>query len=116
MRILSSSPVLAVHDLERSAAWYAEVLGAEVTEPDPGNWTFCRCGDISFMLGRCPDDVPAAEIGNHSYVAYLRVDDVGACCERAVAADAEFWRRPPIGRGPCGRWDSDHPTGTVQAG
>ncbi len=94
MRILSSSPVLAVHDLDLSAAWYAEVLGAEVTEPDPGNWTFCRCGDISFMLGRCPDDVPAAEIGNHSYVAYLRVDDVDAFHERAVAAGAEILAAP----------------------
>jgi hypothetical protein len=59
MRILGSNPVLTVHDLERSAAWYCDVLGGQVGEVDPGNWTFCRAGGVTFMLGRCPD-VPAA--------------------------------------------------------
>jgi len=28
------------------------------------------------MLGECPDDKPASEINNHSYFAYLEVDDI----------------------------------------
>jgi len=28
------------------------------------------------MLGRCPDVVPASELGDHSYVAYLTVENV----------------------------------------
>jgi len=41
------------------------------------------------MLGRCPDVPPASERGDHSYVAYLRVDDVDESHARAVAAGAE---------------------------
>ncbi|HXY92732.1 MAG TPA: VOC family protein [Acidimicrobiia bacterium] len=101
MQILGSNPVLAVHDLERSAAWYADVLGCERTDPDPGNWVFCRVGSVRFMLGRCPDDVPASELGAHSYVAYLDVDDVDAYHVRAIAAGAEVLKPPrdePWGR------------------
>lgn len=94
MKILNSNPVLAVHDLEQSSGWYRDVLGCEVHEVDPGNWAFCRCGEVEFMLGRCPDVTPASELGDHSYVAYLRVDDVEAFYERAVAAGAEILKRP----------------------
>jgi uncharacterized glyoxalase superfamily protein PhnB len=90
VQILSSSPVLAVHDLERSAAWYGEVFGCTAVGVDPGNWTFCRAGAIEFMLGRCPEVVTASEIGDHSYLAYLRVDDVDAFHSRAVAAGADI--------------------------
>ena len=41
------------------------------------------------MLGRCPDVPAATELGDHSYVAYLHVDDVEAFHRRAVAAGAE---------------------------
>ena len=94
MEVLSSSPVLAVHDLTRSAAWYRDVLGCEIDEPDPGNWIFCRSGGVDFMLGRCPDVLPAAALGDHSYVAYLRVDDVMAFHRRALEAGAEI-QKPP---------------------
>ena len=94
MRLTRSHPVLAVHDLERSAAWYEDVLGCEVRDPDPGNWRFCRAGDVIFMLGRCPDDPPASELGAHSYVAYLHVEDVDAFHARAVAANAEVLKPP----------------------
>ena len=94
MEVRSANPVLAVHDLERSAAWYREVLGCETREVDPGNWVFCRTGEIDIMLGRCPDDVPASELGSHSYVAYLRVDDVDAFHARAHAAGADVLKPP----------------------
>ena len=90
MEILSSSPVLAVHDLARSAAWYRDVLGCEIREVDPGNWTFCAAGGIDVMLGRCPDAMPASELGDHSYIAYLRVDDVDGFHQRATTAGADI--------------------------
>src|SRR5579884_1774259 len=77
------------------------MLGASVTEPDPGNWAFCTVGDVTFMLGRCPDAVSASELGDHSYVAYLTVDDVDAFHEQALAAGAEVIK-PPIDE-PWGR-------------
>jgi predicted enzyme related to lactoylglutathione lyase len=112
VEVLNSNPVLAVHDLERSAAWYRDVLGCETRDPDPGNWTFCRSGGIDFMLGRCPDVVAASEIGDHSYVAYLRVDDVKAFHDRAVKAGAEILKPPRTSRGGCASLACDLPTAT----
>jgi len=94
MEILGADPVLAVHDLDRSAAWYRAVLGCETEDVDPGSWTFCRSGSVRFMLGRCSDARPATELGDHSYIAYLRVDDVDAFHERACAAGAEVLKQP----------------------
>ena len=94
MNISGSDPVLAVHDLGRSSAWFVEVLGCAATEPDPGNWVFCRSGAVTFMLGRCPDALPASTLGDHSYVAYLTVDDVDAFHDRAVAAGADVLKAP----------------------
>jgi uncharacterized glyoxalase superfamily protein PhnB len=86
--------VLAVHDLDRSAAWYRDVLGCSEEDPAPGNWKFCRSGAVLFMLGRCPDEAPASEIGDHSYVAYLRVEDVDAFYASALAAGADVLKAP----------------------
>ena len=101
MRILGSNPVLAVHDLDRSAGWFTRVLGCERTDPDPGNWAFCRAGSVTFMLGRCPDVVPARELGDHSYVAYLEVEAVDEFYQRALLEGAEVLKPPtdePWGR------------------
>jgi hypothetical protein len=92
MQITGSNPVLAVHDLEGSAEWFRVVLGCERTDPDPGNWVFCRAGAVTLMLGLCPDALPAAELGDHSYVAYLTVDSVDAFYARAVAAGCRHWQ------------------------
>lgn len=94
MTLLGANPVLAVHDLDASATWYRDVLGCEIEEVDAGNWVFCASGSVTFMLGRCPDAIPARDIGDHSYVAYLRTDDVDAAHERAVAAGADISKAP----------------------
>jgi uncharacterized glyoxalase superfamily protein PhnB len=94
VRLIGSNPVLAVHDLERSGAWYREVLGCEIDDVEPGNWRFCRAGEVTFMLGRCPDVPAAGELGDHSYVAYVRVDDVDAFHEMALAAGADIVKAP----------------------
>jgi uncharacterized glyoxalase superfamily protein PhnB len=86
--------VLAVHDLEVSGAWYRDVLGCRLDDVEPGNWRFCHAGEVTFMLGRCPGVAEASEIGDHSYVAYLRVDDVDEFHRRAVAAGAEVLKPP----------------------
>jgi hypothetical protein len=109
MQITGSDPVLAVHDLEGSAEWFRSVLGCERTDPDPGNWVFCRAGAVTFMLGRCPDALPAAELGDHSYIAYLTVDSVDAFHARAVAVAPTFSSRRRTNRGAAARWRCDHP-------
>jgi uncharacterized glyoxalase superfamily protein PhnB len=52
------------------------------------------------MLGRCPDAMPASDLGDHSYVAYLRVDDVEAFHDRAVEAGAQITK--PLTEEPWG--------------
>lgn len=94
MQMTGSDPVLAVHDLELSADWFCRVLGCERTDPDPGNWVFCRAGAVTFMLGLCTDAIPASDLGDHSYVAYLTVDSVDAYYERSLAARAEVLKPP----------------------
>jgi uncharacterized glyoxalase superfamily protein PhnB len=94
MRITSSDPVLAVHDMDVSATWYRDVLGCKVDEVDPGNWCFCRAGNVTFMLGRCRDVPNASELGDHSYVAYLHVDDVDGFHRKAVTVGAEVLKTP----------------------
>ena len=82
--------VLAVHDLDRSEAFYRDALGFAVQDMgDPGWRMFVRDG-CRIMAGVCPDAMPAASTGYHSYFAYLVVDDADAEHARAVAAGAEI--------------------------
>jgi uncharacterized glyoxalase superfamily protein PhnB len=94
MRVLASDPVLAVPDLERTADWFTRVLGCTRSDPDPGNSVFCTAGGVTFMLGRCPDALPVADLGDHSYIAYLRVDDVDAFHRRGVPEGADVTKAP----------------------
>jgi folate-dependent phosphoribosylglycinamide formyltransferase PurN len=55
---------------------------------DPG-WLFYENGACLIMAGECRDAMPARDIGDHSYVAYLVVDDVDAYHARVVAAGSE---------------------------
>jgi uncharacterized glyoxalase superfamily protein PhnB len=81
---------LALPDLERSIEFYTRVLGFEVHEiGDPG-WRLFVNGQCRIMAGQCPEAMPAEQLGDHSYFAYLVVDDVGADFERARATGVEF--------------------------
>ena len=90
MTIRRTNFVLAVPDLARSGAFYRDVLGFEVREiGDPG-WRMFARDACRIMAGECPDAIPAAELGDHSYFGYLVVDDVDAYHRRVVAAGAEI--------------------------
>ncbi len=82
--ILQNHLVLAVHDLEKSAGFFRQLGFAETNRP-PG-WVFLSRDNTMVMLGECPDSLPAADLGDHSYVSYFRVDDVDAYHDAAVAA------------------------------
>jgi predicted enzyme related to lactoylglutathione lyase len=82
--------VLAVPDLARSAAFYRDVLGFEIKEiGDPG-WRMYVQDGCRIMAGQCPDAMPVAQLGDHSYFAYLVVDNVDAYHERVASAGAEI--------------------------
>lgn len=67
--------VLAVQDLATSVDYYTGVLGMTVDFTAPG-WAFLSRGSFRLMLGECTDTVPAHETADHSYFAYVTVEDI----------------------------------------
>src|SRR4051812_35134773 len=82
--------VLAVHDLQRSAEFYRDVLGFEIREMGDPGWRMFVRDECRIMAGECRDAMPVAETGYHSYFAYLVVDDADAWHGRVVDAGAEI--------------------------
>lgn len=89
MTITSSMYVLAVPDLERSGEFYSRVLGFEIRDVAPG-WRLLAKDDCRILLGECPDALPASELGDHSYFAYLVVDAVDEYHVRVAGSGAEI--------------------------
>ena len=77
--------VLAVPDLERSAAYYRDVLGFRVQWEEASDWRLVERDGVRVMLGHCPKDIRASELGSHSWFGYLEVDDVDALQAEIVA-------------------------------
>ena len=72
--ILQNHYVLAVHNLAQLTQFFAGLGFSVVSEP-PG-WVFVQKDNTMVMLGECGDALPASELGDHSYLGYLLVDDV----------------------------------------
>jgi len=70
--------VLAVRDLAGSAAYFTDVLGFAPDWNDGDNWRALMRGGVRVMLGRCPDALPPAQLGDHSYFGFFTTDDVDA--------------------------------------
>ncbi len=89
-KVLKTRFVIAVHDLQKSAAFYRDVLGFSVhTIPDPG-FLFYTCGECTIWAGRCPDALPPAELGDHSYFAYLEINDINPFYDSVRAKGAKI--------------------------
>lgn len=69
--------VLAVQDLAKSAAYYEKQLGFKTWWSGSG-WHFLERDKFRVMLGECRDDRSAFETRNHSYFAYVEVDNIDA--------------------------------------
>ena len=88
--ISKTSFVIAVPDLKSSAAFYQDVLGFAVhTISDPG-WLFYTSGDCTIMAGECPDAIPPRKLGDHSYFAYLQIEEIDLFYGSVLAAGAEI--------------------------
>jgi catechol 2,3-dioxygenase-like lactoylglutathione lyase family enzyme len=82
--------VIAVPDLARSAAYYRDVLGFQVREiGDPG-WRFYQRDDCLILAGECPDAIPPADLGDHSYFAYVLVEQIDAFFAEVSSRGAQF--------------------------
>jgi catechol 2,3-dioxygenase-like lactoylglutathione lyase family enzyme len=86
--------VLAVRDLAASAAYFQDVLGFRLEWQDADDWRLLSRGGVRMMLGHCPNERLASEIGDHSYIAYLDIDDVDAL-HSEIAARGAIIRQAP---------------------
>ncbi len=97
-RIVGTRLVFAVRDLRASTEFYIDVLGFHRDFGDgTDGWSFLSREAFSVMLGECPDEKPASELGNHSYVAYVLVDGVDQFHAEIVARGA-IVTSPPMNK------------------
>jgi hypothetical protein len=69
-RFVRTRLVLAVRDLDVSTRYWIGMLGCKRDfGAGSDGWSFLSRDEFSVMLGECPDERPASELGNHSYVA-----------------------------------------------
>ncbi|PWU21553.1 MAG: bleomycin resistance protein [Verrucomicrobia bacterium] len=87
--ILQNHYVLAVHDVRKSADFYVRMLGFRIVRQPPG-WVFVAKDSCMIMLGECPNDMPASELGCHSYFAYLRVENADSYYQHMKAQGADL--------------------------
>jgi catechol 2,3-dioxygenase-like lactoylglutathione lyase family enzyme len=87
--ILQNHYVLAVRDARQSAKFYVEMLGFQIVGEPPG-WIFVKKDNCLIMLGECPEETRAGELGCHSYFAYLRVEDADSYYRHLIANGADL--------------------------
>lgn len=86
--------VLAVHDLPGSVAYFSDVLGFAKDWEDGDRWQPLVRDEVRLMLGRCPDALPPAELGDHSYFAFITTDNVD-CLHQVFAEKGAIIRSAP---------------------
>jgi methylmalonyl-CoA/ethylmalonyl-CoA epimerase len=79
---------LTVHDLERSTAFYRDILGMEFLF-DAGTMAFLQCGTVRLMLG-----VGERTQGRTDTIVYFKVDELEAIAAVLRARGVKFERAP----------------------
>jgi catechol 2,3-dioxygenase-like lactoylglutathione lyase family enzyme len=87
--IIGTRYVLAVQNLERSATYYQQQLGFSTIWSGDG-WHFLHREKFMVMLGECADDRSAYETRNHSYFAYIDLEQIDALYEEYVSKGVEI--------------------------
>jgi catechol 2,3-dioxygenase-like lactoylglutathione lyase family enzyme len=82
--------VIAVQDLERTARYYRDVLGFEVRAVSDPGWRFLVRDECFIMAGECRDALAPDKLGDHSYFAYVELDDVDGFHAEATSRKAEI--------------------------
>lgn len=90
--ILTSTFVLAVQDLDASKAFYIEKLGFTETFSVEG-WAFLSRGACNLRLGHCPDTLPMSAVPDHSWFAYLHVQDAATLYAESIHNGVEIWHK-----------------------
>lgn len=92
-KIVGARYVLAVQNLAKSVEFYREQLGFGSVLEVPG-WHFLKREKFVVMLGECPDDRSAFETGNHSYFAYIDVENIDELYHEYAAKDVDIISEP----------------------
>jgi uncharacterized glyoxalase superfamily protein PhnB len=87
--IASWAFVLAVPDLQNSAAYFRDVLGFRVLWEDAPDWRLVERDGVRVMLGHCPRDMRPSELGSYNWFSYLNVDDLDALYDELTARGAQ---------------------------
>lgn len=94
-RIVDSRCVLAVRDLKESTQFYLDVLGFRRDFSDGSDgWSFLSRDRFKVMLGECPEEKPASELGDHSYIVYLTVEGLDQLHQELSARGAQVISEP----------------------
>ena len=88
--ISSATFVLAVNDLEASTQFYCQRLGFTRDLAVEG-WSFLSRDACKLRIGDCPDAVPMTECQDHSWFAYLHVEDAASLYQEMTANQVEMW-------------------------
>lgn len=91
-KILSSTFVLAVNDLDASTRFYSDKLGFKETLRVDG-WSFLSRGACKLRLGHCADAQPISRCQDHSWFAYLNVEDAANLFNEFASRNVEIWHR-----------------------
>ena len=86
--------VLAVNDIDRSARYFCQRLGFTLAWSEASDWRLVQRDGVRIMLGKCPDVTPAAQIGPHSWFAYLDAEDVDKLHSEFLASEAIILQPP----------------------
>ena len=60
------------------------------TASEAPGWLFYTSGDCTIMAGECPDAIPPRKLGDHSYFAYLQIEEIDLFYGSVLAAGAEI--------------------------
>jgi uncharacterized glyoxalase superfamily protein PhnB len=94
-RLEGTRLILAVRNLRAATDFYMTVLGFTRDFGDESDgWSWISRDGCRVGLGECPDAVPAAKLGDHSYVAYVNVDDIDELYRELLSRGAPV-RTPP---------------------
>lgn len=94
-RLEGTRLILAVRNLRAATDFYMDVLGLGRDFGDESDgWSWLSRDSFLVGLGECADAVPAHELGDHSYVAYVSVDDVDGLYADFASHGATIPRSP----------------------
>jgi uncharacterized glyoxalase superfamily protein PhnB len=76
-RLEGTRHILAVRNLRTATDFYINALGFQRDFGDESDgWSWLSRDNFRVGLGECTNALPANELGDHSYVAYVTVDDI----------------------------------------